>query len=51
MLYIKRLIERLNMKTGKCDITRLAHGLPVGADLDYADETTLAKALSARVLA
>ncbi len=51
MLYIKRLIERLNMKTGKCDITRLAHGLPVGADLDYADETTLAKALSARVCA
>ena len=51
MLYIKRLIEYLKMETGKCNITRLAHGLPVGADLDYADETTLAKALSARVLA
>lgn len=51
MLYIKRLIEYLKIETGKCNITRLAHGLPVGADLDYADETTLAKALSARVLA
>jgi recombination protein RecR len=51
MLYIKRLIEYLKIDTGVCSITRLAHGLPVGADLDYADETTLAKALSARVLA
>jgi len=30
---------------------RLAHGLPVGADLDYADETTLARAFEARVVA
>lgn len=51
MLYIKRLIENLQSDTSKCNITRLAHGLPVGADLDYADETTLAKALSARVCA
>ena len=51
MLYIKRLIENLKVETGSCNITRLAHGLPVGADLDYADETTLAKALSARVMA
>lgn len=51
MLYIKRLIEYLKIGTGSCNITRLAHGLPVGADLDYADETTLAKALSARVCA
>jgi recombination protein RecR len=51
MLYIKRLIENLQSDTSKCNITRLAHGLPVGADLDYADETTLAKALSARVMA
>jgi len=50
MLYIKRLIENAGLAS-KCNITRLAHGLPVGADLDYADETTLAKALSARVSA
>ena len=49
MLYIKRLIENLGIT--KFQITRLAHGLPVGADLDYADETTLAKALNARVMA
>lgn len=48
MLYLKRLIERHGIKLA---VTRLAHGLPVGADLDYADETTLAKALSARVMA
>jgi len=32
-------------------LTRLAHGLPVGADLDYTDEITLSKALESRVLA
>jgi recombination protein RecR len=29
-------------------VTRLAHGLPVGADLEHADEVTLGKALSGR---
>jgi recombination protein RecR len=29
-------------------VTRLAHGLPVGADLEYADEVTLSRALSGR---
>ncbi len=51
MLYIKRLIENLTVENARYEITRLAHGLPVGADLDYADETTLAKALTARVVA
>ena len=50
MLYIKKLIDNFGLSS-RCNITRLAHGLPVGADLDYADETTLAKALSARVIA
>lgn len=49
MLYIKRLISQLD--DSRIKLTRLAHGLPVGADLDYADETTLARALSARILA
>lgn len=43
MLYIKRLLDA-NYK-----VTRLAHGLPVGADLDYTDQNTLIKALEARV--
>jgi recombination protein RecR len=54
MLYIKRLIDlalrELSIPKEQIKITRLAHGLPVGADLDYADELTLAKALDARVL-
>ena len=33
---------------GRVTITRLASGLPVGADLEYADEVTLGKALSGR---
>ncbi len=48
MLYIKRLIDQNNLEL---KITRLAHGLPVGADLDYTDEVTLSKALEARVVA
>ncbi len=55
MLYIKRLIDlalkELSIPKEHIKITRLAHGLPVGADLDYADELTLARALDARVIA
>lgn len=55
MLYTKRLIDQilleLKLNPSTIKVTRLAHGLPVGADLDYADEITLAKALEARVLA
>ncbi|NMA03235.1 MAG: recombination protein RecR, partial [Clostridiales bacterium] len=29
-------------------VTRIAHGIPVGGDLEYADEITLAKALEGR---
>ncbi len=43
MYITKRLAEKSNLK-----ITRLAHGLPVGADLEYADEVTLAQALEGR---
>ncbi len=42
-LYIARAIKPLNIK-----VTRLARGLPFGADLDYADEVTLAKSLEGR---
>jgi recombination protein RecR len=33
---------------GKLAVTRLASGLPIGADLEHADEVTLGKALSGR---
>jgi recombination protein RecR len=39
------IAERLR---GKATITRLASGLPVGADLEHADEVTLGKALAGR---
>jgi len=42
-MYISRLLKPLGIKT-----TRIAHGIPVGGDLEYADEVTLAKALEGR---
>lgn len=42
-LYLARLIKPLAIK-----VTRLAHGLPVGGDLEYADELTLARAIENR---
>jgi recombination protein RecR len=42
-MYISKLLKPLGIK-----ITRIAHGIPVGGDLEYADEVTLAKALEGR---
>ena len=42
-LYLSRLINPIGVV-----VTRLAYGLPIGGDLDYADEITLAKALEGR---
>ena len=42
-LYLSRLITPSGIS-----VTRLAYGLPIGGDLDYADEVTLAKALEGR---
>jgi len=42
-MYISRLIKPLGVR-----VTRLARGLPVGGDLEYADEVTLGRALSGR---
>jgi recombination protein RecR len=42
-LYLSRLIHPLAVS-----VSRLAYGLPIGGDLDYADEVTLAKALEGR---
>ena len=41
--YIARLIKPLGVR-----VTRIAHGIPVGADLEYTDEVTLSKAFSGR---
>ena len=42
-MYLARLIGPLGVR-----VTRLAHGLPVGGDLEYADEVTLSRALTGR---
>ncbi len=42
-MYLARLIKPMGVKA-----TRIAHGLPVGGDLEYADEVTLAKSLEGR---
>ena len=41
--YIARLVKPLGVK-----VTRIAHGVPVGSDLEYTDEVTLAKAMEGR---
>ncbi|MFQ5636978.1 MAG: recombination mediator RecR [bacterium] len=43
-LYLEKLIKPLSIR-----ITRIARGLPVGGDLEYADEITLTRALEGRV--
>ncbi len=42
-LYLAKVLKPLGVR-----VTRIAHGLPVGADLEYADEVTLARALEGR---
>ncbi|WDC85110.1 recombination mediator RecR [Caloramator sp. mosi_1] len=42
-MYIARLIKPLGIK-----VSRIAHGIPVGGDIEYADEVTLLKALEGR---
>ena len=41
--YISRMVKPMGVK-----VTRLAYGIPVGGDLEYADEFTLARALEGR---
>ncbi len=42
-MYLARLIKPLGVR-----VTRMAHGMPVGGDLEYIDEVTLTKALEGR---
>ena len=41
--YIARLVKPMGLL-----VTRIAHGVPVGSDLEYADEITLSKAMEGR---
>lgn len=42
-MYISKLIKPMGIK-----VTRIAHGVPVGGDIEYADEVTLTKAMEGR---
>ncbi|MDD9270547.1 recombination mediator RecR [Paenibacillus sp. GCM10023248] len=42
-MYLSRLVKPFGLR-----VTRIAHGLPVGGDLEYADEVTLSKAMEGR---
>lgn len=44
-LYLAKLLQPLNIK-----VTRIARGLPIGGDLEFADEATIARAVSNRGL-
>jgi len=48
-LYIKEYLKQsTEVDTTKLKITRIGHGLPIGADLEYADSVTLKRALEGR---
>lgn len=47
-MYIKKELQKLENGNWKMEITRLGLGLPTGADLEYADETTLTQAIEGR---
>ena len=42
-IYLSKIIKPLGIK-----VTRIAHGIPVGGDLEYTDEVTLSKSLEGR---
>jgi len=42
-MYISKLLKPFDIK-----VTRIAYGIPVGGDLEYADQVTLAKAIEGR---
>ena len=44
-MYIARLLKPMGIQ-----VSRLAYGIPVGSDLEYADEVTLSRALQGRNL-
>ena len=44
-MYIGRLLNPFGVK-----VSRLAHGIPVGGDLEYTDEVTLSKAIENRLI-
>ena len=48
-MYISKLIREKGLEHDKVKITRIARGLPVGGDIEYADDITLTRALDGRL--
>lgn len=48
-MYISKLIREKGWEKKKVKITRIARGLPVGGDIEYADDITLSRALEGRL--
>ena len=44
-MYVSRLLKPIGIK-----VSRIAHGVPVGGDLEFVDEVTLSRALQGRQL-
>jgi recombination protein RecR len=47
-LFIAELVKQSAASGGDIAVTRIGHGLPIGADIEYADGVTLARALEGR---
>lgn len=47
-MYIQKMIRNMGYGEDRIKITRIARGLPVGGDIEYADDTTLFRALEGR---
>lgn len=47
-MYVQKQFTASSLQQAAIKITRLAHGLPVGADIEYADDVTLSRALEGR---
>jgi recombination protein RecR len=49
-MYIQKMVREEGFSTEEVKITRIARGLPVGGDIEYADDITLSRALEGRVI-
>ena len=48
-MYIQKLVRDSGFESDAIKITRIARGLPVGGDIEYADDITLSRALEGRL--
>ena len=49
VLYLVKQLQQLNQLGRQVKITRIAHGVPIGSDIDFVDERTMGRALENRI--